>query len=167
MEQELVFKALADEHRRTLLDALFKEDGQTLSELCSYLPMTRYGVMKHLGILEEAGLITSEKVGREKHHYLNAVPLQQVYERWVSKYTRPWAHSLVNLKTHVEGRQMASKHIQQIFNRATPQVVWNALTEAEHTPHYYFGSAVVSDWEVGSEYEYPQPMVTCTLSMPK
>src|SRR5580704_10912792 len=88
---DVVFKALADRSRRRLLDKLFKRDGQTLGQLEEYLPeMTRFGVMKHLGLLEEAGLVTTRKVGREKVHYLNAVPIQRVFDRWVSKYAAPW-----------------------------------------------------------------------------
>ena len=89
--QDDVFKALADASRRTLLDLLFERDGQTLSELQVHLPMTRFGCMKHLQVLEDAGLITTRKVGREKLHYLNTVPIQLVYDRWVGKYARPWA----------------------------------------------------------------------------
>ena len=97
MENE-IFKALADPSRRTLLDLLYRSDGQSLSELCVPLEMTRFGVMKHLHILEEAGLITTRKVGREKSHYLNSVPIRQIYDRWVSKYAEPWAMELSSLK---------------------------------------------------------------------
>ena len=97
-----VFKALADESRRTLLDALFARDGQTLSELCEHLDMTRFGVMKHLRILEDAGLVVSRKEGRERRHHLNPVPIQEMYERWVSKYRAPHARALTALKRAVE-----------------------------------------------------------------
>ena len=85
MDEDAVFKALADASRRILLDQLFQRNGQTLTELQSYLPMTRFGCMKHLQILAEAGLVTTRKVGREKFHYLNPVPIQTLYNRWVSK----------------------------------------------------------------------------------
>ena len=88
-EMDRVFKALADPSRRLLLDSLFQRDGQTLLELQQNLPMTRFGCMKHLKVLEEAGLVAARKVGREKFHYLNPVPIQQIQERWVSKYL-PW-----------------------------------------------------------------------------
>jgi DNA-binding transcriptional ArsR family regulator len=99
---DAVFKALADPTRRGLLDALFEEDGQTLSALEARLPMTRFGVMKHLRVLEEAGLVTTRKRGREKLHFLNAVPIRLIHDRWVSKYAEPWAATLTGLKTHLE-----------------------------------------------------------------
>jgi uncharacterized protein YndB with AHSA1/START domain len=157
MDQDEVFKALSDPSRRTLLDALFKRDGQTLSELCQHLAMTRYGVMKHLAVLEDAGLITTEKVGREKHHYLNAVPIQQVYERWVSKYARPWARSLTGLKHILEEQTLDDKHVMQIYIQTTPERLWQALTESDLTKEYYFGSEIEADWQEGGHYRYPNP----------
>ena len=97
-----VFKALADPTRRSLLDELFREDGQTLSALEARLPMTRIGVMKHLRVLEDAGLVTTRRRGREKLHFLNAVPIQLIHERWVSKYAEPWAAALTGLKREIE-----------------------------------------------------------------
>jgi DNA-binding transcriptional ArsR family regulator len=97
-----VFKALADPTRRGLLDRLFERDGQTLGELESGLSMTRFGVMKHLKVLEGAGLLTTRKRGREKLHFLNPVPIRLVYERWVGKYAEPWASALSELKTEIE-----------------------------------------------------------------
>jgi len=97
-----VFKALADPTRRGLLDRLFERDGQTLGELEEGASMTRFGVMKHLRVLEEAGLLTTRKRGREKLHFLNPVPIRLVYERWVSKYAEPWASALSELKTEIE-----------------------------------------------------------------
>jgi DNA-binding transcriptional ArsR family regulator len=97
-----VFKALADPTRRGLLDRLFERDGQSLGELESGLSMTRFGVMKHLKVLEEAGLLTTRKRGREKLHFLNSVPIQRVHERWVSKYAERWASALSELKTEIE-----------------------------------------------------------------
>ena len=97
-----VFKALADPTRRQLLDELYKRDGQTLSELESRLPMSRFGVMKHLKVLEEAHLVTTQKRGREKLHFLNPVPIRLVHDRWVSKYAQPWAATLTGLKKRLE-----------------------------------------------------------------
>jgi DNA-binding transcriptional ArsR family regulator len=97
-----VFKALADRTRRQLLDELYKRDGQTLTELESRLPMSRFGVMKHLKVLEEAHLITTQKRGREKLHFLNPVPIRLVHDRWVSKYAEPWAATLTGLKRELE-----------------------------------------------------------------
>jgi DNA-binding transcriptional ArsR family regulator len=97
-----VFKALADPTRRTLLDELFREDGQTLTALEGRLPMTRFGVMKHLRVLEEANLITTRRRGREKLHFLNPVPIRLIHDRWVSKYAEPWAATLSGLKQDLE-----------------------------------------------------------------
>ena len=97
-----VFKALADPTRRRLLDELFAEDGQTLSALEQRLPMSRFGVAKHLKVLEGAGLVTTRKRGREKLHFLNPVPIREVHDRWVSKYAEPWASALTELKRDLE-----------------------------------------------------------------
>jgi DNA-binding transcriptional ArsR family regulator len=100
-----VFKALADPTRRGLLDELFEQDGQTLSALEQRLPMSRFGVAKHLKVLEEAGLVTTRKRGREKLHFLNPVPIREVHDRWVSKYAEPWASALTGLKKDLEEEQ--------------------------------------------------------------
>jgi DNA-binding transcriptional ArsR family regulator len=97
-----VFKALADPTRRALLDELFREDGQTLTALETRLPMTRFGVMKHLRVLERANLITTRRRGREKLHLLNPVPIRLIHDRWVSKYAEPWAATLSGLKQDLE-----------------------------------------------------------------
>jgi DNA-binding transcriptional ArsR family regulator len=97
-----VFKALADPTRRRLLDELFVHDGQSLSALEQRLPMTRFGVAKHLKVLEEAGLVTTQRRGREKLHFLNPVPIREVHDRWVSKYAEPWASALTELKRDLE-----------------------------------------------------------------
>jgi DNA-binding transcriptional ArsR family regulator len=106
---EEVFKALADPSRRLLLDRLFENDGQTLGDLEGHLPgMTRFGVMKHLRVLEGASLITTRRSGREKLHYLNPVPIRMLYERWVSKFAEPLVSSLTDLK-----RQLEDPHDEQ------------------------------------------------------
>ena len=97
-----IFKALADPTRRGLLDALFERDGQTLSALEERLPMTRFGVMKHLRVLEDAGLVVTRKVGREKLHFLNAVPIRQIHDRWIDKYKAHQVSALVDLKKSLE-----------------------------------------------------------------
>jgi DNA-binding transcriptional ArsR family regulator len=98
-----VFRALNDSSRRLLLDRLYDQDGQTLTELCQHLPeMTRYGVMNHLTVLAEGGLIATRKVGRKKHHYLNPVPIRLVHDRWINKYTEPWVGALADLKVKLE-----------------------------------------------------------------
>ena len=109
MEVEHVFKALADHHRRHLLDALAQTDGQTLTELCAHLPMTRFGVMKHLDILEAAGLIATRKVGREKRHYLTAAPLQDV-DAWMAQYRRLWDSRLDRLEDYLRDLQQKEQH---------------------------------------------------------
>lgn len=160
-----VFKALADPSRRMLLDLLFERDGQTLSELQAHLPMTRFGCMKHLQVLEDAGLLTTRKVGREKHHYLNPVPIELVYERWVSKYAQPWTRTLAGLKHALEEAQMTDPpaHVFEVFIRTTPERLWAAITDGTLTPHYYRGSRVESTWTVGAPYRYTDPTGTVYL----
>lgn len=102
MDDDRVFKALADPTRRLLLDRLFERDGRSLTELESQLEMTRFGVMKHLRILEEAGLVVTRKTGRTKHHFLNPVPIRLIYDRWIDKYTEHRVSALAELKTQLE-----------------------------------------------------------------
>ncbi len=101
-DDDLVFKALADPTRRFLLDRLFARDGRTLSELESALEMTRFGVMKHLRVLEDAGLIVTRRSGREKLHYLNPVPIRLIHDRWIDKYAERRVSALIDLKTELE-----------------------------------------------------------------
>jgi DNA-binding transcriptional ArsR family regulator len=101
-DDDLVFKALADPTRRHLLDRLFERDGRTLTELESELEMTRFGVMKHLKVLEEAGLVVTRRAGREKQHFLNPVPIRQVHDRWIDKYTERRVAALADLKAQLE-----------------------------------------------------------------
>ena len=101
-----MFKALADPTRRRLLDRLFKQDGMTLGELEAEVPeLTRFGVMRHLTVLESAGLVVTRKQGRHKHHYLNPVPIRRIHQRWMDKYTHGLAGALLDLKDHVEGER--------------------------------------------------------------
>ncbi len=146
-----VFRALADPTRRSLLDELFREDGQTLSALERRLPMTRFGVMKHLRVLEAAGLVVTRRRGREKLHFLNAVPIRLVHDRWVSKYAEPWAATLSNLKHGLEGTTM--EKVFEIYIRTTPERLWEAITNPELRRRYSFGVGVESDWSPGSRYE--------------
>jgi DNA-binding transcriptional ArsR family regulator len=101
-DDDRVFKALADPTRRLLLDRLFARDGRTLTELCAELAMTRFGVMKHLRLLEEAGLVVARKSGREKLHFLNPVPIQLIHDRWIDKYTERRVAALTALKAELE-----------------------------------------------------------------
>jgi uncharacterized protein YndB with AHSA1/START domain len=146
-----VFRALADPTRRSLLDELFKEDGQTLSALEERLPMTRFGVMKHLKLLEAAGLVVTRKRGREKLHFLNPVPIRLIHDRWVSKYTEPWVAALSDLKRTLEDKTM--KKVFEIYIKTTPVLLWKAITDTELRRKWNFGAVVTSDWTPGSRYE--------------
>jgi len=124
-----VFKAMADPSRRTLLDALFDRDGQTLSALEEQLPMTRFGVMKHLKVLEEANLVTTKRRGREKLHFLNPVPIRLVHDRWVSKYAEPWAAALSDLKKDIETKENVMEKVFEVYIKTTPERLWEAITD--------------------------------------
>src|SRR3954467_11374298 len=128
-----VFKALADPTRRDLLDALFAEDGQTLTALEERVPMTRFGVMKHLKVLEEAGLVVTRKRGREKLHFLNPVPIRLIHDRWVSKYAEPWAAALTELKTRIEATM---EKVFEIYIKTTPDRLWEAITDPDQRSKY-------------------------------
>ncbi|HEX3510556.1 MAG TPA: metalloregulator ArsR/SmtB family transcription factor [Solirubrobacteraceae bacterium] len=156
-----VFKALADPTRRSLLDELFKHDGQTLTELEQRLPMTRFGVMKHLKVLEQAGLVATRRRGREKLHFLNAVPIRLVHDRWVSKYAEPWAAMLTGLKTNIEEKKM--EKVFEIYIKTTPEQLWEAITDDELRRRYSFGMAVRSDYTQGSPYAGVIPGTDRTL----
>jgi uncharacterized protein YndB with AHSA1/START domain len=148
---DVVFRALADPTRRSLLDELFKQDGQTLSALEQRLPMSRFGVMKHLKLLEQAGLVTTRKRGREKLHFLNPVPIRLVHDRWVSKYAEPWAAALTGLKKTLEEEQM--EKVFEIYIKTTPERLWEAITDSDLRAKYTFGVGISSDWTEGSRYE--------------
>ena len=148
---DAVFRALADPTRRSLLDELFKEDGQTLSALEQRLPMSRFGVMKHLKVLEEAGLVVARKRGREKLHFLNPIPIRLVHDRWVSKYAEPWAASLTGLKRSLEEEVM--EKVFEIYIKTTPERLWQAITDDAMRQRYNFGVGVQSDWKPGSPYQ--------------
>jgi uncharacterized protein YndB with AHSA1/START domain len=152
---DTVFRALADPTRRRLLDALFKRDGQTLTALEARLPMTRFGVMKHLRILEEARLIVTKRRGREKLHFLNPVPIRLVHDRWVSKYAEPWAAALSGLKRRLEDTM---EKVFEIYIKTTPERLWEAITDSEMRRKYFFGVGVSSDWRRGSRYECVHPL---------
>jgi uncharacterized protein YndB with AHSA1/START domain len=149
---DVVFKALADPFRRQLLDRLNRRDGQTLAELCERAQMTRFGVMKHLRVLEQAGLITTERAGREKKHYLNRVPIRRIHDRWVSRYTEPMAAALSRLKTALEEARPDTKLIFEIHIRTTPEKLWKAITDPEFTRQYFHGSAITTPLKVGGPY---------------
>jgi uncharacterized protein YndB with AHSA1/START domain len=158
---DAVFKALADPTRRSVLDELFREDGQTLGALGRCFPgMSRFGVMKHLRQLEEAGLVVTKRRGREKLHFLNPVPIRLVHDRWVSKYAEPWAAALSGLKTRMESQM---EKVFEIYIRTTPERLWQALTDPEIRSKYTFGMRVQSDWTTGSPYTMNHPNAPALL----
>jgi uncharacterized protein YndB with AHSA1/START domain len=146
-----VFRAIADPTRRSLLDELMRRDGQSLSELEARLPMTRFGVMKHLKVLEDAGLVLTRRRGREKLHFLNTVPIRLIHDRWVSKYAEPWAAALSGLKHSLEHQTM--EKIFEIYIKTTPERLWEAITDPTMRAKYTFGAVVTSDWKPGSRYQ--------------
>ena len=154
-----VFRALGDPSRRLLLDRLFDRDGQTLGELAARLPgMTRFGVMRHLDVLEAAGLIETRRAGREKHHYLNPVPIRLVADRWIGKFAAPVVGAMAGLKHHLEAPSMlAPDHVYSVLIRATPDRIWRAITDGVETERYYYGTRVDSDWAVGGRVVYTYP----------
>ncbi|MGW1005787.1 ArsR/SmtB family transcription factor [Streptomyces sp. NPDC002520] len=149
-----VFKALADDTRRRLLDRLHEHNGQTLGELCERVDMRRQSVTQHLAVLEAANLISTVRRGREKLHYLNPVPLHEVQERWIDKFERPRLSALGAIKRRAEGA-MADKpsFVYVTYIASTPEKVWEALTDADLTAAYW-GHRNVSDWQVGSRWEH-------------
>jgi uncharacterized protein YndB with AHSA1/START domain len=149
-----VFKALADPTRRSLLDELARQDGQTLSALQVRFPMTRFGVMKHLRQLEQAGLVVTTRRGREKLHFLNPVPIRLVHDRWVSRYAEPWVAGMSDLKHDLE-RTM--EKVFEIYIRTTPERLWEAITDPEIRSRYNFGAGLRSDWTPGSRFEMSGP----------
>jgi uncharacterized protein YndB with AHSA1/START domain len=153
-----VFRALADPNRRILLDRLYERDGQTLGELCAHLPgMTRFGVMKHLGVLEEAELVTTVKAGREKRHFLNPVPIRLAHDRWIGKFAEPIVGAMSMLKTRLETSVDSIDHVYTVFIKAQPDRVWRAITDGDETLRYYFGTRVASDWRPGAAIRYDYP----------
>jgi len=151
---ETVFRALADPTRRALLDALFEQDGQTLIALTARHDMTRIAVAKHLRLLENAGLVVSRRRGREKLHFLNTVPIRLIHDRWVSKYTEPWAAGLADLKRELEHPM---EKIFEIYIRTTPERLWEAITDPAIRAKFNFGAGIESDWTPVSAYALTHP----------
>jgi uncharacterized protein YndB with AHSA1/START domain len=149
-----VFRALADPTRRRLLDELFRKDGQTLNALEAHFDITRFGVMKHLKLLEEAGLVVTRRRGREKLHFLNPVPIRLVHDRWVSKYAEPWVAGLSDLKSDLE---TTMEKIYEIYIRTTPERLWEAITDPDIRGKFQFGNRIESDWTTGSRLEITNP----------
>jgi uncharacterized protein YndB with AHSA1/START domain len=153
-EMDPVFRALADPTRRSLLDELFREDGQTQGALEARLPISRFGVAKHLKVLEDAGLVITRRRGREKLHFLNAVPIRLVHDRWVSKYAEPWVAGLSDLKTRLEKKM---EKIYEIYIKTTPERLWEAITDPDIRGKFQFGNRIESDWTPGSHVQMTHP----------
>src|SRR3954449_1635256 len=150
------FKALADPSRRLLLDHLSERDGQTLGELCAGLDMARQSVSKHLAVLEAANLVTTVRRGREKLHYLNAAPINEIAERWITRYEQARVEALADLKRALEDAPMDKpSFVYTTYIRTTPERLWQALTEPAFTERYW-GMAFESDWKAGSTYTLRQ-----------
>lgn len=161
-----LFKALNDPARRAILDRLRDRDGQTLSELEQGFDMSRFGVMKHLKLLEDSGLILTRKSGRFKYHYLNAMPLQELVDRWVAPFLRPQAHALSSLKEKLESETRMGKpdFMMQTFIRCTQDALWAALTETDQMAAYHFVcNEVRGRVDTGSAVEFIQPDGTAML----
>jgi uncharacterized protein YndB with AHSA1/START domain/DNA-binding transcriptional ArsR family regulator len=147
---DAIFRALADPSRRRLLDRLNERNGQTLRELCSELDMARQSVTKHLAVLEAANLITTVRLGREKLHYLNTAPINDVAERWIHRYDRERVHALADLKRALEDPLMGQNDfVYTTYIHTTPEKMWRALTDPSFTLRYW-GIGMQSDWKVGS-----------------
>jgi uncharacterized protein YndB with AHSA1/START domain/DNA-binding transcriptional ArsR family regulator len=155
-EMDEVFKALADSSRRKLLDSLNTKGGQTLSELCSVLDMTRQSVSKHLSVLEASNLVTTVWRGREKLHYLNAAPISEISDRWINRYHRRRVSALAGLKRALEDPSMTRPEFVYVtYIRTTPERLWRALTDPEFTARYW-GRTYDTDWKKGSHYGLDQ-----------
>lgn len=147
---DAVFRALADVSRRRLLDALNGRNGQTLWELCEFLDMTRQAVTKHLAVLEEAGLVTTTRRGREKLHHLNVAPINDIADRWIRQYDRGRVHAIADLKRALEEPVSQTEFVYQTYIRTTPEKLWQALTEPVFIARYFDGGGPRSDFEKGS-----------------
>ena len=147
IDDDLVFKALADPTRRRLLDRLFARDGQTLSELETAAEMTRFGVMKHLRVLEDAGLVVTRRAGREKLHFLNPVPVRLIHDRWIDKFTERPVAALTALKAELENKMSETTvKVFEIYIKAPVQTVWEAITTPEWTARY--GYKALSEYDL-------------------
>jgi len=151
MRMDAVFRALADPSRRGLLDRLRERNGQSLRELCGGLDMARQSVTKHLAVLEAAGLVTTSRRGREKLHFLNAAPINDIAERWIDRYHRGHAEALADLKRTLEDDAMTdTEFVYVTYIKTTPEKLWQALTDPAFTRRYW-GVGHLSDWKVGSK----------------
>src|ERR1700749_2977935 len=156
------FRAMAHPSRRLLLDRLNARNGQTLRELCAGLGMARQSVSKHLAVLEAANLVTTVRRGREKLHYLNAAPINEIAERWITRYERDRVHALADLKQALEDRPVSRPEFVYVnYIKTTPERLWQALTEPAFTERYW-GMVFHSAWRTGS----PSPLDPVRLAVP-
>jgi uncharacterized protein YndB with AHSA1/START domain/predicted transcriptional regulator len=157
---DAVFRALADPSRRRILDLLKARPGTTVGELGERFEFSRFAVMKHLRVLEEVGLVVPRREGKSKRLYLNAVPIQTIYDRWISQYSALWASRLTALKYSLEEetRPMSAatqvQHVHVVHIRTTPEKLWRALTRPELTRQYYYDTEIHSTFEPGADIEY-------------
>jgi uncharacterized protein YndB with AHSA1/START domain/DNA-binding transcriptional ArsR family regulator len=159
-ELDGVFRALADPSRRLLLDRLNERNGQTLRQLCAGLQMARQSVSKHLALLEAASLVTTVRRGREKLHYLNAAPINEISERWINRYDQQRVRALADLKRALEESPMpTSSFAYSTYIKTTPERLWQALTEPAFTERYW-GTNFETDWQVGSTITWHHHGVT-------
>src|SRR3954471_4292292 len=155
-----VFKALADPSRRALLDSLNERNGQTLRELCARLDMARQSVSKHLAVLEAANVVTTVRRGREKLHYLNAAPINEIAERWITRYERDRVRALADLKTALEDTAVdRPSFVYTTYIKTTPERLWQALTEPAFTERYW-NIVFDTDWAAGSPMSWLQRGLT-------
>ena len=148
---DVVFRALADPGRRRLLDSLNARNGQTLRELCADMHMTRQSVSKHLSLLEQANLVSTLRRGREKLHYLNAAPINDISERWIDRYDKPRVQALSDLKRALETDTMDKpSFVYTTYIQTTPERLWEALTSPAFTERYW-NASFETDWKPGSQ----------------
>jgi DNA-binding transcriptional ArsR family regulator/uncharacterized protein YndB with AHSA1/START domain len=175
-DADAVFRALSDPGRRRLLDRLNQHSGLTLTELCADMSMTRQSVSKHLDVLEGAGLVTTIRQGREKHHYLNAAPINDIADRWIRSYDRARAEALSDLKTALEATTMNTTKdtafVYTTYIHATPEKVWQGLTDPAFTKQYWShpnagGVEIRTDWNKGSTYDVTYEKSGLVVSNPE
>jgi uncharacterized protein YndB with AHSA1/START domain len=160
LDLDPVFRALADPSRRRILDLLKARPGTTVGSLGERFAFSRFAVMKHLRILEQVGLVAHRREGKTKRLYLNAVPIQAIYDRWISQYSAHWAAQLTSLKYQLEGEDQAMpsatqvQHVHVVHIRTTAERLWEAITRPELSRQYYYGTEIVSELKVGSPLEY-------------
>jgi DNA-binding transcriptional ArsR family regulator/uncharacterized protein YndB with AHSA1/START domain len=175
-DADAVFRALGDPARRRLLDRLNERNGLTLTELGADMGMTRQSVSKHLDVLETAGLVTTLRHGREKHHYLNAAPINDIADRWIRTYDRARAAALSDLKTALEANTMETTtdttFVYTTYIHATPEKVWQGLTDPAFTKQYWRhpsagGVEMQTDWKKGSTYDVTYEQSGLVVSHPE